>query len=628
MKPTPSKLVLLMSAAGLGLSYSGVAVASRDSGAPASVALTFGVAPSREPGCNSQSHDAWASCPTSDRELLRTMIVDSAAVPPPLAPLPLPLQGSAQLLFRDFHADVGTSESPGPEGWSGDGDPQPSGEAPLPEALAAPRNIETPIRDPVADAIAFIALDDADAVLGVDGTTASGLTGPTAPAVQRAPSIVALRVSEVEERGAVGGADASNDAADVRDRSGSIQTGRKDEAPADAGPWLAAVSGSAEDDHSVDGTHVGTSAEPTGADSPDIDRIFASLAEVLGSQLEESATGFEQPREFAAQSKKALAVSASATEGTGPAQVAPAPSPAHAANGGGRSAKRSSEADGIVVVSSHSDKLLMSLAALRSGEDPQVVGVGAANNVVVVGHTDKVLATLAMFRSKKAGRGAFSCLATSGEEPQAVMPSRPSGHWANPERASEPTFAAIGAAPDAPPDLLPPVADKAERPVLHAVLDVAAPPDKPMAVAAVRSAIGSDVVALSADKLDEVRGGFVTDGGLKISFGIERAVYLNGTLVTTTSLNIADLAKISGGQAQVTGTGNDVLALLQSGTGNVFSPGSISSTAAGTVIQNTLDNQKISTITRVDAVVSSSSIMRSINLQSSMQSAIVNSLRR
>jgi hypothetical protein len=195
--------------------------------------------------------------------------------------------------------------------------------------------------------------------------------------------------------------------------------------------------------------------------------------------------------------------------------------------------------------------------------------------------------------------------------------------------ASAPKIAAIGAQSEVPIDLLPAVADQADRPVLHAALAVASPPDKPMADAAGRKPIGSDRVALSADRLDEVRGGFVTDGGLKISFGIERAVYLNGNLVTTTSLNIADLSRISGGQAQqVTGAGKDALALLQSGTGNVFAPGAISSTAAGTVIQNTLDNQKINTITRIDAVVNSSGIMRSINLQSSMQSAIVNSLRR
>ena len=143
------------------------------------------------------------------------------------------------------------------------------------------------------------------------------------------------------------------------------------------------------------------------------------------------------------------------------------------------------------------------------------------------------------------------------------------------------------------------------------------------------SALGSELVALRSAELDEVRGGFVTHEGMKISFGIERAVYLNGTLVTTTSLNIADLARISGGQAQVTGNGFGSLGQVQSGPGNVFMPGAISTTAAGgLVIQNTLDYQKINTITRIDAVVNSASIMRSMNLQSSMQSAIVNSLRR
>jgi hypothetical protein len=46
------------------------------------------------------------------------------------------------------------------------------------------------------------------------------------------------------------------------------------------------------------------------------------------------------------------------------------------------------------------------------------------------------------------------------------------------------------------------------------------------------------------------------------------------------------------------------------------------------VIQNTLDNQKINTITRIDAVVNSLSILKSMSLESSMRSAIVNSLRR
>ena len=44
-------------------------------------------------------------------------------------------------------------------------------------------------------------------------------------------------------------------------------------------------------------------------------------------------------------------------------------------------------------------------------------------------------------------------------------------------------------------------------------------------------------VVLGEQRLDEVRGGFIDASGLQVSFGIERAIYLNGELVTTTRLN-------------------------------------------------------------------------------------------
>lgn len=44
-----------------------------------------------------------------------------------------------------------------------------------------------------------------------------------------------------------------------------------------------------------------------------------------------------------------------------------------------------------------------------------------------------------------------------------------------------------------------------------------------------------------AERLDTVRGGFTTPAGLQFSFGIERAVYVNGDLVATTRLNLSNL---------------------------------------------------------------------------------------
>ncbi|WP_354687687.1 flagellin [Cupriavidus necator] len=50
------------------------------------------------------------------------------------------------------------------------------------------------------------------------------------------------------------------------------------------------------------------------------------------------------------------------------------------------------------------------------------------------------------------------------------------------------------------------------------------------------------------DKLDEMRGGYEVPG-LQVSFGIERAVYINGALVVATSITIPDVSRITADQA-------------------------------------------------------------------------------
>ncbi|WP_167525588.1 flagellin [Cupriavidus oxalaticus] len=50
------------------------------------------------------------------------------------------------------------------------------------------------------------------------------------------------------------------------------------------------------------------------------------------------------------------------------------------------------------------------------------------------------------------------------------------------------------------------------------------------------------------EKLDELRGGFELPN-LQVSFGIERAVYINGALVVATSINIPDVGRITADQA-------------------------------------------------------------------------------
>jgi hypothetical protein len=145
---------------------------------------------------------------------------------------------------------------------------------------------------------------------------------------------------------------------------------------------------------------------------------------------------------------------------------------------------------------------------------------------------------------------------------------------------------------------------------------------------------GGERVAVRDNALDRVRGGFVTPG-LNISFGIERAVYINGALVTTTSLNISDLGRVtSSTDAKALTPG--ALALIQSGAGNSVAGGAFSSSsgvglnanAIGTVVQNTLDGQKIQNVTVINATANSLGVLRELNLQNSLRSSLIDSLRR
>jgi len=139
------------------------------------------------------------------------------------------------------------------------------------------------------------------------------------------------------------------------------------------------------------------------------------------------------------------------------------------------------------------------------------------------------------------------------------------------------------------------------------------------------------LVALDMDSLDEIRGGFELEGsGLKFSIGIERAVFINGNLVANTVLVPKDLQQTAGGAsvasalpAGSTGT----LGIIQNGTGNNVSA-QISPNLAGTVIQNTLNDQKIQNVTTINATVNSMQTLRTMSVHNAIQTGIIGSLRR
>ena len=158
----------------------------------------------------------------------------------------------------------------------------------------------------------------------------------------------------------------------------------------------------------------------------------------------------------------------------------------------------------------------------------------------------------------------------------------------------------------------------------HATLAAAAalvllPIGQATAAAGASTLLGSRVVTDEA--LDTIRGGFTTsDGAFKIAFGVERAVYANGELLSSTRISGASAGPLGGA----------AVAPIQLGAGNTFAPISLdAATAAATaVIQNTLDNQKLQTITSINVQANSLQALRGMNLQTSVGHAVVDSLRR
>lgn len=274
-----------------------------------------------------------------------------------------------------------------------------------------------------------------------------------------------------------------------------------------------------------------------------------------------------------------------------------------------------------IIVASQSDKVLRSLGAILSDDRDEVGAI--RSDALVATQTDKVLETLrdassvhnqvedgAARRARKLNAAKFDKEAARG------IGVRESSTFDGPSiRIAQPMESVI------------PIDTARALPV---ALDIDLTLTNPLATAKERtlrrSPFGGERVAVAETALDGVRGGFVTDT-LNISFGIERAVYINGALVTSTSFNVSDLGRISGGRGSAA-LDSATLALVQSGTGNTVSAGSISSASIGTVVQNTLDGQKIQSLTVINASVNSLGVLRGLNLQSSMRGAVIDSLRR
>lgn len=130
---------------------------------------------------------------------------------------------------------------------------------------------------------------------------------------------------------------------------------------------------------------------------------------------------------------------------------------------------------------------------------------------------------------------------------------------------------------------------------------------------------------VSDGRLADCRGGFDLGGGLVASFGISRAIYINGNLVANVSVNIPDLARIDGAQASALAALANGVTLIHNGPGNFADPASFNRATGAIVIQNTLDNQQIQALTTLNTTVRNLNQFSSLNIANSLQQALINS---
>jgi hypothetical protein len=133
-------------------------------------------------------------------------------------------------------------------------------------------------------------------------------------------------------------------------------------------------------------------------------------------------------------------------------------------------------------------------------------------------------------------------------------------------------------------------------------------------------------VAVSNHQLDVIRGGFDLGNGLLASFGIDRVVYINGNLVASSSAYVSDVGRMTPDQAGALAAATGTASIVQNGVGSSVAPTTFDGATAATVIQNSLDNQDIRSLTTINVTVNSQTAFRNLGLQQALQAGLIGSL--
>ena len=267
-----------------------------------------------------------------------------------------------------------------------------------------------------------------------------------------------------------------------------------------------------------------------------------------------------------------------------------------------------------VLIAGHAERVLMGLAALRNPQRAHVRPSTEPRETVVATQAEKVLTTLEVVRAAR------DVQAARFDPPDLLLEPMPAPVHASAATAVEEAVMPTRSASETRLGAIERWAERAQRAALVDMKDKQIV-SKPVALAGARRR------ALGDHDLDQVRGGFDNGTGLKVSFGIERAVYINGSLVASSTLSVTELGKLAGGDVRASASDAAGLTLVQNGAGNVVATTS-GTTGLGTVIQNSLNDQNIRNVTVINAAVNSAQLARGLALHSTLRNVAIDALRR
>ena len=139
-----------------------------------------------------------------------------------------------------------------------------------------------------------------------------------------------------------------------------------------------------------------------------------------------------------------------------------------------------------------------------------------------------------------------------------------------------------------------------------------------------------DAEIVPLQELDAARGGYQAGKDLMFSFGVEKATYLNGVLQATSTLN---LLQPGGAAGELSQTPFPVTLIQKGDPGNPSIGKNFSAFTLpgqgfqGTIIQNSLDYQKIQTITKISVGLNVLGAFRENNLSAILSQQLIRSSR-